>query len=225
MPPVVAARQTPGPCETRPGRRHFVLATALLLAGLAGSPARAQGIEVVGLGAARDVEGVTLDYQLRVTVPRAVEEAALRGVPLYFRATATVWRPRWYWRDERVSRVRREWRLAYQPLTSSWRVSQGGLGQSHPTLAEALATMTQNSGWRVADAAQVDPDSRYYIEFDWVLDTAQLPRPLQIGLTGVGGSGDWALGVERSVRLAEARPEPRPESRAEPRSEPKAEAK
>lgn len=221
MPPFVAARQTPGPRAMKPGRRRFGLAVALVLAGLAAPPAWGQGIEVVGLGAVRDAEGVMLDYHLRVALPRAAEEAAQRGVPLYFRATATLWKPRWYWRDERVARVRREWRLAYQPLTSSWRVSQGGLGQSHPTLAEALATMTQTSGWRIAEAAQVDADARHYVEFEWALDTSQLPRPLQIGLTGVGGGGDWALGIERTVRLAEARPEPK----AEPRPEPKAEAR
>ena len=40
---------------------------------------------------------------------------------------------------ERIARERREWRLSYQPLTSSWRVSQGGLGQSFASQAEALA--------------------------------------------------------------------------------------
>ena len=205
MPPVVAARQTTGPRATKPGRRRFGVALALMLAGWAAPPAWAQGIEVVGLGAARDAEGVTLDYQLRVALPRAAEEAAQRGVPLYFRASATLWKPRWYWRDERVSRVRREWRLAYQPLTNSWRVSQGGLGQSHPSLADALATMTQTSGWRIAEAAQVDADARHYVEFEWALDTTQLPRPLQIGVTGVGSGGDWSLRVERTLKLEAAK--------------------
>jgi Domain of unknown function (DUF4390) len=162
--------------------------------------------EIVNLSALRGGDTVAVDYQLRVNLPPAVEEAALRGVPLYFVATATLWRQRWYWRDERVARTRREWRLSFQPLTSSWRVSQGGLGQSHATLAEALATMTGTSGWRLADAAQAEADGRHYVEFEWALDTSQLPRPLQIGVTGVGGVGggnDWALGVERTVKLAQ----------------------
>jgi hypothetical protein len=177
--------------------------------------ARAQGVEVLGLAATRSAEAVGVDYQLRVTLPRVVEEAALRGVPLYFAATATLWRPRWYWRDDRIVRAHREWRLTYQPLTSTWRVSQGGLGQSHASLAEALTSMTRSSSWRIADAAQAEADVRHYVEFEWALDTSQLPRPLQIGLTGVGGgAGDWSLGVERRVRLDVAPTEPvKPEAK------------
>ena len=125
-------------------------------------------------------------------------------MPLYFTATATLWRPRWYWRDERIARVRREWRLTYQPLTSNWRVSQGGLGQSHTSLGEAMSIFTRSTGWRVADAALAEADGKTYIEFDWVLDTSQLPRPLQIGVTGVGGGNEWAIGVERTMKLEAA---------------------
>ena len=35
-----------------------------------------------------------------------------------------------------------------------------------------------------------------------VLDTAQLPRPMQIGIGGVGSASEWSLGVERSFRLS-----------------------
>jgi hypothetical protein len=201
MPPVVAVHPTHGPRERRgfPGWR--VLAALLLGGWLAAATCLAQGVDLVELAAQRGPESVTVGYQLRVVLPRAVEDAALRGVPIYFVATASLWKPRWYWRDDRVARVRREWRLAYQPLTSSWRVSQGGLGQSHATLDEAMATMTRTTGWRVADAARVDPEASHYLEFEWALDTAQLPRPLQIGLTGVGAGGEWTLGVERTLRL------------------------
>ena len=166
------------------------------------APVWAQGVEVLDLKASRDEAVVSLDYQLRVTLPPAVEAAVLRGVPVYFSAQATLWRPRWYWRDDRVARVSRDWRLSFQPLTSSWRISQGGLGQSFPSLAEALAAMTRSSAWRIADARDVEPDGRQYIEFSWRLDTTQLPRPMQIGLGGIGGTSEWSLGVERSVRIA-----------------------
>jgi hypothetical protein len=161
-------------------------------------------LEVQTLAVHRSAEGIAVDYQLRVALSRTVEDAALRGVPLYFRAEVEVFKPRWYWRDDRVLRAAREWRLAYQPLTSTWRVSQGGLGQSHPSLAEAMATMTQASNWKVGEAGVAEADGRSYAEFSWRLDTSQLPRPLQIGLnnpvTGVGV--DWTLGVERNVKLS-----------------------
>ena len=79
--------------------------------------------------------------------------------------------------------------------------SQGGLGQSFPTLAEALAAMSRSAGWQIADAGEVEPDARPYVEFSWRLDTTQLPRPMQIGLGGIGGASDWSLGIERSFKL------------------------
>jgi len=190
----------------RPG---WVLAFAFLLClPFAGAPlsAQAQVVEVLELRAHRDEVAVSLDYQLRVTLPPAVEDAALRGVPIYFTAQASLWRPRWYWRDERVVRATRAWRLSFQPLTSTWRVSQGGLGQSFPNLAEALVAMTRSTGWRIADAQEVEADGRHYIEFSWRLDTTQLPRPMQIGLGGIGGASEWSLGIERNIKLASESP-------------------
>jgi hypothetical protein len=200
------APRAPGQFLARDAWLWMVAALGLSLCLWAGA-ARAQPVDkpvdIQTLAIGRSTDAITAEYQLRVTLPRAVEDAALRGVPLHFRAEVELFRPRWYWRDDRIARVAREWRLSYQPLTSTWRVSQAGLGQSHATLAEALATMTSASQWRVADAGLAEADGRHYAEFSWRLDTGQLPRPLQIGLnnpvTGLGG--DWALGIERSVKL------------------------
>ena len=54
------------------------------------------------------------------------------------------------------------------------------------------------------DAALAEADGKHYVEFEWVLDTSQLPRPLQIGVTGVGGGNDWAIGVERTMKVEAA---------------------
>lgn len=166
--------------------------------GVPALPAVAQAVELLSLQTQRADAALLLEFSIRVTLPRAVEDALQRGVPVYFVAQATLQRSRWYWRDERIARVSRSWRLAYQPLTATWRVGLGGLNQHFPTLAEAMAAVTRISGWRLAELAQIDPDSRHYVEFSWRLDTAQLPSPMLIGL--VGGS-DFALGVERSLRL------------------------
>lgn len=204
MPCFVAVCQPLGHRATRRPRWPIVaiwwVAVAVWALALA-APAWSQGVEVLELRASRDEAAVSLDYQLRVTLPPAVEAAVLRGVPVYFSAQVTLWRPRWYWRDERAARVSRDWRLSFQPLTSTWRISQGGLGQSFPSLAEAMSAMTRSSGWRIAEARDVEPDGRHYIEFSWRLDTTQLPRPMQISLGGISGVSEWALGVERSVRV------------------------
>jgi hypothetical protein len=174
------------------------LVVLFALAGVLGgaAPARAQGVELSSLQALRADGSLTLDYNARLTLTPAIEDALKRGVPLYFVAQAAVYRNRWYWRDERLARVTRNWRLSYQPLTSSWRVSLGGLSQNFATLAEAMAPLSRVSGWRLLDADRLDPGERHYLEFSFQLDNSQLPRPMQIDL-----GTDWKLGIERSLRL------------------------
>lgn len=160
--------------------------------------AHAGALEQQELAVRRQDGGLVLDFALRVVLPRTVEDALSRGVPLYFETEATVYRPRWYWRDERVARQSRQWRLSYQPLTENYRVSLGALHTSYATLAEALGSMTRIARWRIAEATQLDPDEqRYYVEWSWRLDTSQLPRPMQLG---IGNQADWVLGIERTLR-------------------------
>jgi hypothetical protein len=186
---------------TPPVRRLLLQGLGLLLAlgALLGSPpAAAQAIEISALQATRSEGALMLEFSVRIMLPKAVEEALHHGVPVYFVAEADVKRSRWYWRDERVARVSRSWRVAFQPLTSTWRVGLGGLYQTVPTLPDAIAIISRSAGWRVADLGQLDPDSRYYIEFSYRLDNTQLPSPMQIGL---GGQADWTIGVERTLRV------------------------
>jgi len=178
------------------------LALAVLLCatiGLGATSALAQqGVELSSLHVVRGETELSLDFSARVGLPRAVEEALSRGVPVYFLAEATLWRKRWYWRDERVARVARQWRVAFQPLTGAWRVALGGLNQTHATLAEALAAASRSAGWKLADLTQLDPDKSYTIEFEYRLDIAQLPSPMQFGLVT---QGDWAVGAARVLKL------------------------
>lgn len=173
-------------------------ALALASAGMRPELVQAQGVDLPTLAVQRADGELLLDFDARPALPKSVEDAMQRGVPVYFVAQATLYRSRWYWRDERVARVQRTWRVAYQPLTSSWRVGFGGFNQSFATLPEAMAAASRSSRWKLADLAQLDPDSHYYVEFSYRLDQTQLPSPMQLGL---GGQADWALGVERTLRL------------------------
>jgi hypothetical protein len=161
-------------------------------------PAAAQGVELATLATSVNDGEVQLEFAVRLDLPRGVEDALQRGVPVYFVAEAQLMRNRWYWLDERVARVSRQWRIAYQPLTGAWRVGFAGFNQTFPSLAESLAAVSRGAGWKLAEAAQLEPRSSYRVEFSYRLDTTQLPGPLQFGL---GGPGEWALGVERSLRL------------------------
>lgn len=180
--------------------RRWLLALPLLaaLALSCALPTRAQGVDVLSLQVQSGGDGsLTLDYAFRLQLSRTVEDALQRGVPVYFVAQAAVYRNRWYWRDERIARSSRAWRLAYQPLTSTWRVGVGAISQNFATLPEALAVISRG-GWRLAEPGQAPADGRLYVEFVFRLDTSQLPSPMQIGLTG---QADWQLGVERTLKV------------------------
>ena len=176
--------------------RRALAALLLAFAWLIAPAVFAQGVELPSISAHRQDNGVVLDFAANLTLSKAVEDALRRGVPVYFVAEATVYRPRWYWRDERVARVARSWRLSYQPLTSAWRVSLGAFSQSYPSLEEALTTVTRIARWRIADSGVSDPNEKYYVEFKFELDSSQLPRPMQLDLTA---QAEWHLGVERRL--------------------------
>lgn len=172
---------------------RWLAVLALLGAWLA---AAAQHVELTSLQAERLDGALALEYHAKVALTPAVEDALKRGVPLHFVAQASVYRSRWYWRDERLARVSRHWRLSYQPLTASWRLSLGGLSQGFATLAEAMAPMTGVAGWRVLEGERLEPGERYYIDFSFQLDRSQLPQPMQIEF-----GTDWKLGIERTLRI------------------------
>ena len=181
------------PPAWRPGLRALV---CWALLGLAGQVALAQSVELKTLKLERRDGELVLEFGTRLSLGPAIEDALQRGVPMYFVAQTVVYRNRWYWRDERIARVNRSWRLAYQPLTGSWRISLGGLSQGFPTLSEALAPLTRVSGWRLLEGERLEPGEYYYVDFSFRLDNSQLPQPMQIDL-----GGDWKLSVERSLRI------------------------
>ena len=181
--------------ECRVGLACVMVALALLVT-LAPLSARAQGVELKTLKVERHEGDLVLEFSTRLTLGPAIEDALRRGVPMYFTAQAAVYRNRWYWRDERLARGTRTWRLAYQPLTAKWRLSTGGLSQGYGSLSEALAPLTRVTGWALLDGEKLDVGERYHLEFSFKLDNSQLPQPMQIDL-----GGDWKLGVERSLRV------------------------
>ena len=167
---------------------------------LAGAPsARASAAELTAFDLSRDEDGVYLSYAVEFELGRSVDDALVKSVPLFFVAEVEVFRDRWYWRDRRVAHAVRTWRIVYQPLTSTYRVTTvGGLSQSYATRAEAIASISRAARWKVAEPGQLEEGGRHYVEFQFRLDTTQLPRPMQIGISG---EPDWQLLVKRTLRI------------------------
>jgi hypothetical protein len=178
----------------------------LLFAGLA----HAQSADITQFRAERAEEEIQVSAQIQFELPAAVEDALLKGIPMYFVAEADVLRERWYWYDKRLASVERHMRLAYQPLTRRWRLnvstgpgsvnSQGlVLNQGFDTLPQALAGIKRVSGWKIVDVADLDPSLKYKVEFRFRLDLSRLPRPFQIGAIG---QSDWDVSAGISTPLS-----------------------
>lgn len=177
-----------------PARR--LLFAALLAVGalfcLTASAADNDRIEVrsAELRPAADSAGLDLDVAFDFDLPWALEDALSRGVPLYFVVEFELYRSRWYWLDERRVAASLTYRLSYSPLTRQYRVARGTLALPFETLGAALTSLRRISGWAVAERAALGAGSSHWAQVRMRLDTAQLPRPFQIGAIT---SRDWTL--------------------------------
>jgi hypothetical protein len=183
---------------------------ALLLCLGAWLPAHATDPTVEQIGLQRSADGLYLSARLQLAPSAPVEDALLRGVPLYFVWQVDVLRDRWYWTDKRVASTQRTLRLIYQPLTRRWRVSvsndpeaaRGGAGlqyalhQNFDSLPDALAGVSRVSRWRISDASSLAAGGDQRVEVAFRLDLTLLPRPFQIGMAN---QPEWL--VEFSRRL------------------------
>jgi hypothetical protein len=169
--------------------------------------ARADNAEVTQLRFDRSEDGLLLSANVGFELPAAVDDALTKGIPMVFVAEAVLLRDRWYWTDKHITTATRYMRLSYQPLTRRWRLVMSNapitntglaLGQNFDTRDEALAAIQRISHWKIADASDIDPESRYNVDFKFRLDVSQLPRPFQIGAVG---HSDWSISAVRNVRL------------------------
>lgn len=160
-----------------------------LWAGAAGW-ARADGAATVSL--TRTTDGLYLSARVPLTLPSELEDVMLRGVPLHFVWQADLRRTRWYWTDQKLNGVSRVVRVAYQPLTRRWRVSQAAgplseqglanaLHQNLDTLEEALAAVSRVTRWRVAGEAELADTNPDRVDVQFRLESGLLPRLFQIG--------------------------------------------
>ncbi|NQW80804.1 MAG: DUF4390 domain-containing protein [Polaromonas sp.] len=156
-------------------------------------------------------DGVYLNAAVAFELPHVVEDALLKGIPLFFAIEVDIYRDRWYWTDQRVAGAARTIRLAYQPLTRRWRVNIGSgligggssglratFNQNYDTLSEAMSAVQRVARWKVADSADIRSGSEYNVVFSFKLDLSQLPRPFQIG---VAGQRDWNIAVDSTQPL------------------------
>ena len=183
---------------------------ALLALPMLGLPAQAQtNVDWQDFKLERTENVLFLSTNVVFDLPKVLEDAMYKGVSLFFVTQADVMRDRWYFYDKTISRVERNSRLSYMPLTRRWRLnatagaggdsSQGqALSQSFETLAQAMAVVRQISQWKIGDLADSEPLAKLKVEFRFRLDLGQLPRPFQIGTIG---QSEWDIQAVGRVPL------------------------
>ena len=136
-----------------------------------------------------DRPGLYLNLNVEFDLPRSVQDALHRGIPLYFITEFSLEQKRWYWVDKDFAHASLTSRLSYSPLTRQYRLSRGGLSQSFDSATDALLILKSLHGWRVATEPGLENPEDFVAEVRVRLDTEQLPLPMQVTI----GDNDWDL--------------------------------
>jgi hypothetical protein len=131
----------------------------------------------------------SFDFEL----PWALEDAVNRGIALYFVVEFELYRTRWYWFDDRRVGATLTYRLSYSPLSRQYRLARGSLALPFDTLGGALASLRRLANWTVIERNALSAGESYSARVRLRLDTAQLPRPFQMGALT---NRDWTLASE-----------------------------
>lgn len=171
----------------------FALLAAVALWASSARAADAIEVQSARVEPAAADEGWALSADFSVSLPEGLVEAVSRGVALHFVIEFEATRPRWYWRDERISQLSQIWRLSYHALTRQYRLSRDGYTQAFETLEAALAAMSRLRGWQVIEREQLRAGVDYDLALRMRLDLSMLPKPFQV--TAITNR-DWTLPAE-----------------------------
>jgi hypothetical protein len=155
--------------------------------------ARADTILVKSAELRADEDTYVLNAEFEVTFNPTLEEALLKGVPLYFVFEFELLRPRWYWLDEKTLSFSTQYRVSYNALTRQYRLASGLLGQTFDALEEVERFLSRVTARPVANRDQLAKGTRYEAAVRLRLDVNQLPKPFQVNALA---SREWSLQSE-----------------------------
>lgn len=177
-----------------------------LLACLFAATADAAGITVnkAAVRGSDDGYHLTANYDINLTM--VMQQALSRGITLHFVSEFTLTRPRWYWMEEAVFQSKQSIKLSYNVLTRQYRISRGSLLQNFTSFEDALAMLSRQTSsvlpvglpkqdgsylpaW-INPAEWIKSDANYFAAARLSLDTAQLPKLLQVNALT---DSDWTL--------------------------------
>lgn len=157
------------------------------------APLLAEQARILSAEIVSSEEGYVLNANIELTLNARLADALHRGVALYFSTELKVERPRWYWFDAVVSERSIDYRLSYNAITRSYRLSMGSLHQSFEQLEPALRVMQRIRNWQIARKDEIEAGVSHDAALRFRLDTGKLPRPFQVTTIG---SRDWNIGTD-----------------------------
>lgn len=169
---------------------RFLLVAAAVMLLLGGRVGAADAPMVQAVSLAERGRDLVLNADVSLNLNNQLEDAAERGLPLFFTVEVEINRPRWYWFDETVLSATQTWRIAHNPLTHQWRVSSGSLALPVSSLSEALSVVRHVRNWRIADKDSFKPGSNHEGRMRVRFDVSQLSKAFQVNALN---SSDWSL--------------------------------
>jgi Domain of unknown function (DUF4390) len=179
--------------DPAPALSRWLLALLVVTLIWISSPAQADTIAVKSVELRVADETYVLNADFDVTFNPTLEEALLKGVPLYFVFEFELLRPRWYWLDEKTLSFSTQYRVSYNALTRQYRLASGLLGQTFDALDEVERFLSRVTSRPVAQRDQLVPGTRYEAAVRLRLDVNQLPKPFQVNALA---SREWSLQSE-----------------------------
>jgi hypothetical protein len=166
------------------------LGLALLISG-GGVWAANEGIQIKSAELRLVDDVYYLHAQMLVTPNPTMEEALRKGVSLYFVTEFELRRPRWYWLNEELANYSRVSRLSYNALLRQYVVSGVNIhARSVDKLEDALMALGEVNAVPIITRNELNQRETYLARLSMRLDTAQLPKPLQINALA---TGKWDL--------------------------------
>ena len=172
----------------------WVAAAWLALSLLLSSPAfAADTITVKSAELRADEDGYVVSAVFDLAFNPTLEEAIQKGVPLYFVFEFELFRPRWFWVDEKVVSSSTHYRVSYNAITRQYRVAIGLLSQTFDGLDEVERFLSRINSRQVATLDQLVKGTRYEAAVRMRLDVNALPKPFQVSALA---SREWSMQSE-----------------------------
>ena len=179
-----------------------VFATLTLLLGAVSAEVRAADIDISQVKIEPNDEGFALSANYEFELNHGLEDAVVRGFPLFFTTELELTRPRWYWFDEKAIVTRQTMRLSYNVLTRQYYVAiLGSVHQTYNTLEEALSLIRRPNRWLVASKNMIKPGETYLGKLRMRLDVQYLSKPIQINSIN---NSDWRLSSDKKSFMFKA---------------------